>query len=221
MNSAAPLLTAAEADAINAEVARIEARTGVEIVAVVTAKASHYPQIPWKAFALGTTLAAAGLVVAEALWPGWPSARAVLVDVIALLGSGAGLALLAIFVPGVARVFLRGPRRDFEVHRCAREMFVRHEVFATRDRRGVLLLVSLFERKVEIVADRGFDGRVDPVDWTAAIARMAPLLPAQGPGAAVRAGLAAIEALLLERGYASLRPDVNELPDAPREEPER
>ena len=69
------LLTAAQSDAINAEVARIEARTGVEIVAVVTAKSSDYPQIPWKAFALGVSVAAAVLVLADVVRPDWPSSR--------------------------------------------------------------------------------------------------------------------------------------------------
>ena len=212
------LLTTAQADAINAEVARIEARTGVEIVAVVTAKSSHYPQIPWKAFALGVSLAAAAAVIGDLVRPEWPAPHSAFLAVIAMLGAGAGLALSTIFVPGIARVFLRGPRRDFEVRQCAREMFLRHEVFATHDRMGVLVLVSLFERKLEIVADRGFDGRVAAVEWRASIERMAPLVATEGPAAALREGLSAIEALLVEKGYGSARPGANELPDAPREE---
>lgn len=218
--SGVTLLTAAQSDAIDAEVARIEARTGVEIVAVVTAKSSHYPQIPWKAFALGVSLAAAALVLADVLRPDWPSSRAALLHVVAMLAAGAVLALSTVFVPGIARLFLRAMRRDFEVHRCARDMFLRHEVFATHDRTGVLLLVSVFERKLEIVADRGFDGRVTPAEWRAAIERMAPRAAAQGPAAALHEGLDAIEALLVEKGFRPAAAAPNELPDAPREERE-
>lgn len=212
------LLTAAESRAINAEVARIEARTGVEIVAVVMAKASHYPQIPWKAFALGASIAAAAAVIIDLVRPEWPSPHSALRIAVAMLGAGGFLALSTVFVDGVARLFLRGPRRNFEVRRAAREMFLRHEVFATRNRTGLLLLVSLFERRLEIVADRGFDGRVVAVEWRAAIERMAPVVASAGPAAALREGLLAIEALLVEKGCRPGRAEVNELPDAPREE---
>lgn len=212
------ILTAPEAEAINREVARIEARTGVEIVAVVTRKSNHYPQIPWKAFALGAALAAIAFVIADLLHPSWPSSHLALVEAVAILGTGATLAVLTVFSPAAARIFLRGPRRDLEVHRYAHERFLRHEVFATRSRTGVLLLLSLFERKIEIVADRGYDGRIGAAEWRRAIVRIAPVAATLGPAAALQEGLTAIESLLVEHGYAGTAGDVNELPDAPREE---
>ena len=212
------LLSAAEADAINREVARIEARTGIEIVAVVTRRSNHYPQIPWKAFALGASLAAIAFVAIDLARPAWPSTHLALVEAVTILGAGAALAVLTVLSPAVARVFLRGPRRDLEVRRYAHERFLRHEVFATRNRDGVLLLVSLFERKVEVVADRGFDGRIGATEWRRAITRMTPVAATLGPVAALQEGLTAIEALLVEHGYAGAAGDVNELADRPREE---
>lgn len=212
------LLTAAESETINREVARIEARTGIEIVAVVTAKSNHYPQIPWKAFALGTALAAIGTVLADLIRPDWPSHHAALLQAVVILGTGATLALATVFIPAIARLFLRGPRRDFEVRRFAHEKFLRHEVFATRQRTGILLLVSVFERKVEIVADRGFDGRISRADWRRTVLRMAPVAATMGSAAALHEGLSAIEALLVENGFTPTVPDDNELANAPREE---
>ncbi|MBK9702448.1 MAG: TPM domain-containing protein [Betaproteobacteria bacterium] len=212
------LLTAAESDAVNAEVARAEARTGVEIVAVVTLRSNHYPQIPWKAFALGAALAGVAIVVQEFVRPDWPAGRAALFDAVTILGAGATAALATVIVPAFARLFLRRLRREFEVRRCAELLFHRHRVRATRRRTGVLLLVSLFERRIEVVADDAFAGRVSAEEWRAAIDRMVPRIATEGAAAALTEGIRAIAALLEQKGFVADGTDGNELPDRPREE---
>ena len=47
----------------------------------------------------------------------------------------------------------------------ALEVFTEIGVWNTRERNGVLIYVLLAERDVEIVADSGFDGRVDESEW--------------------------------------------------------
>ena len=47
----------------------------------------------------------------------------------------------------------------------ALEVFAELGVWDTRERNGVLIYVLLAERDVEIVADRGFDGRVSNDEW--------------------------------------------------------
>ena len=47
----------------------------------------------------------------------------------------------------------------------ALEVFAELGVWNTRERNGVLIYVLLAERDVEIVADRGFDGRVSNDEW--------------------------------------------------------
>ncbi len=48
----------AEAAAIERGVAAVEARTGVQIVAAVVPRSDTYPELAWRAFALGTSFAA-------------------------------------------------------------------------------------------------------------------------------------------------------------------
>src|SRR6266852_5151260 len=119
------LLSPTEAAAIEACVARVEARTGVPLVHVVM-----------------------------------------------ILGVAAASALLAVFVPGFARLFLRPVRRHLEVRHYARSLFLTRELFKTRERNGVLLLISRFERQVEILPDTGLHDRVSEGDWRTVIARM-------------------------------------------------
>jgi putative membrane protein len=127
-------------------------------------------------------------------------------------------ATAAVLVPGFARLFLHDARRDVEVRVHAESLFLRHALFATRARNGVLLLVSRFERKVEIVADVGLREQVGEREWQGVIARMVPLLGASRFADALLEGLACVEALLIAHGFQGPPPGGNELPDRPLDE---
>ncbi len=208
-------LTHAETEAITRRVREVEARTGIQLVAAVVGKSHAYPQLPWKAFALAASLAGFVVVVADGLRPDWVTTSALLLQIAAVLIAGAAAALLAVFVPPFARLFSRPPRREFEVRRYAQTVFLEKELFATRERNGVLLLVSLFEHQVEILPDRGFAPRVGAADWRRVVEKMTPLLREGRPADAVLAGLSAAEAMLVDKAFAPGAAGRNELPDRP------
>ena len=74
-------------------------------------------------------------------------------------------------VPPFARLFLAAHRRDLEVRQHAQSLFLTRELFATRARTGVLILVSLFERRIEILPDTGLHARVSEADWRGVVER--------------------------------------------------
>jgi putative membrane protein len=215
MNHSRSLLTVAEADAIEARSSEVESRVGAQIVAAIVDKADDHLELPWKAFAIGAVLAGFVLVIADAMRPQWLTANAVLIDTVTILGVGGASALLAIFVPVYARFFLRSTRRDFAVRRRAQSLFLQHELFKTRGRNGVLILVSCFERKVEILADVGLHQRVSEAEWRPVIARMTPLLRERRFADALQAGLSATGELLAGKGLTPAPGAENELPDRP------
>jgi putative membrane protein len=200
-----------ESAALEQAIAALEAQTGAQLVTAVIGKSDSYVELPWKAFALGTALAGLALVVADALSPRWSGAENALIFAVAILGAGAAIA------PPYARLFLRASRRDLEVRHYAQAFFLRRELFATRGRTGILLLVSLFERKVEILADVGLHARFDAADWRTVIDAMTPLLRERRCFGALRQGVGRIEALLLAKGMTATRGS-NELPDRPVQE---
>jgi putative membrane protein len=208
-------LSPSEREAIDAATARVEARTGVQVITAIVGKADHYAELPWMAFAFGVSIAALSAVVAEWLRPQWVSAEVALVHTVTILGFGAASALAAVLVPANARLFLREVRRDEEVRHYAESMFLRRELFKTHARTAVLILVARFERKVEIVADKGFDGRVGRDEWSRVIDSMTPPLADSRYADAFRNGLEAIETLLVAKGYAPRAGGANELPDRP------
>jgi putative membrane protein len=206
-----------ESAALEQAIAGLEAQTGVQLVTAVIGKADSYVELPWKAFALGTALAGLVLVVADTLSPRWSGAENALIFAVAILGAGAASALLAVAAPPYARLFLRSSRRDLEVRHYAQAFFLRRELFATRGRTGILLLVSLFERKVEILADVGLHARFDAADWRTVIDAMTPLLRERRCVGALQQGVARIKALLLAKGMTATRGG-NELADRPIQE---
>jgi putative membrane protein len=210
-------LDRSESAALEQAIAGLEAQTGVQLVAAVIGKADSYVELPWKAFALGTALAGLVLVVADTLSPRWSGAENALIFAVAILGAGAASALLAVVAPPYARLFLRASRRDLEVRHYAQAFFLRRELFATQGRNGILLLVSLFERKVEILADVGLHARFDAADWRTVIDAMRPLLRERRCFGALQQGVARIEALLLAKGMTATRGS-NELADRPIQE---
>jgi putative membrane protein len=205
-------LTEQERAMIAANVAALEAKTGTQVVAAVVGKADSYPEAPWKAFALGAGAGALATVIWQLTVADWPAEIAQTGDVLVILGSGAFLALLTMLYLPFARLFVARTRRDVEVTQFAESLFFRRGLDRTRGRVGILLLVSLFERKVLILADEGFDGRIGADDWSTLTRRMTLLLRLGTTASALRAGLDAMVALLLERGYHATGAD-SELPD--------
>ena len=210
-------LTKAETDAVEARIAEVEARTGVQVVAAIVGRSDPYPEIAWKAFAMGAALAALAVAWLDVLHPDWVRHRALWSSVAPILGTAAASAILTLILPVYGRMYLTRARRAREVRQCAQAMFAERQLARTRRRDAVLLLASVFERKVELLADTGFDGRIDTREWRRVIDAMTPLLAGARPGDALSRGVEAIETLLVAKGFAGPLPG-NEIPDRPIDE---
>jgi putative membrane protein len=70
--------------------------------------------------------------------------------------------------PLLMRVIPRALRHR-RAHRLALEQFYSHNLHQTRERTGVLLFVSVAERYVEIIADKGIDEVVNKDAWRAIV----------------------------------------------------
>jgi uncharacterized membrane protein len=210
-------LTPAEADAIEARVARLEASTGVQAVTAIVGRSDPYPEILWKAFALGVAIAALAVVVQDYLRPDWTSAHAAWSNVTLILGCGGASAVLAIAWPTYARLFLNRVRSHDEVLQYAQATFLERQLFRTLARNGILLCASLFERRVELIADIGYHGQLVKRDWATVIDAMTPLLAGARPADAMLRGLDHLEDLLLSKGFIGPAAD-NELANQPIDE---
>jgi len=93
-------------------------------------------------------------------------------------------------------------------------LFADYGVWDTEDNCGVLIYVNLAEHKVDIVADRGIDRRIDAATWQALCRTMTEGFRQGQFHDATLAAIGQVNALLREHFPASgERP--NELPDRP------
>lgn len=185
------MLSEADRRSIAGRAGRLEARTGVQVVAAVVGRCDAYPEAPWKAFALFSGLA----LLAASLW----HPDAVLGGLTFLLG-GATAALATVFLPGFARLFLDAARREAETRQYAAAFFLANGLSRTQRRRAVLVLVGVFERSVVVLQDSGL--ALAEAELQEVIARMTPQLAAGRVAPALREGLDALEALLAAKGFA-------------------
>jgi hypothetical protein len=103
---------------------------------------------------------------------------------------------------------------DVDARTRARQVFALQGVWNTEHNNGVLIYLLLAERRVEIVADRGIDARVQPADWARVVAAMDPLLRTARYEEAALAGVRGVSDLLAAH-FPALPGDHNELPDRP------
>ena len=94
------------------------------------------------------------------------------------------------------------------------EVFSQLRVWDTERNNGVLLYLLLADRDVEVVADRGFNGKVDAADWERVCRRMETTLGEGRHGDAVVAGIEALSRIVA-RHFPPAPGGRNELPDQP------
>ena len=174
---------------LDVRVSETEKRTRTQIVLTVIQRSDTYAEIPWKAFALGTSVAGLLLILLDWWLYDWYPHVTVLITVVGILSSGVLLALLTVMIPRFAKCFLSDHRAEVEVQQYAKSLFLDRELFATQKRTGILLLVSLFERRVVILPDKGLDERLKEYDVRNIIAAMTPSLKRKQISQAFDAGL--------------------------------
>jgi len=211
------LIREEEAAAIQAAVREAEARSAGEIVPVLVEAADDHPGALWKAATFGALAAAAGAALVRPLLPGWGTAPLWLA-LPAALGALAG-ALAVTSIPALRRRLIGERRLDERVDACAAEAFLRYEVFRTRDRSGILILIALFEHRVRILADEGIHAAVPRETWERLAGEAAAAMRRGSPAEALRRAVERCGELLAEHGPRRRTDDANELPDAPVSEP--
>ena len=206
------VLTAQERQEINDLARQFETATGAQALAAIVGKADDYPDIPWKAFALGAAMAALAVVADGVIRPDWATIHTPLRDVAAILVAGVLCCVAAIAIPAFGRLFLNRDRARAEVRQHAQGIFLQREMFATAGRVGILILVARFERRIVILPDSGIARHVSARELDAIIAAMAPHLATSQPVQAFRAGFDALAVLLNSKGLQLTRGS-NELAD--------
>lgn len=152
------VLGEAERATLETELEEAERHTTGEVVVVVLERSDRHPAGPWIAGVLTLLLGSAAL----ATWMPWETPLLFFGAQIAFGGLGM---LAALYVPGFRRVFVSESRATEMAEEQAVQEFFGLNLQATEGRTGVLLFVSLFERRVIVLGDEGIDARLDASHW--------------------------------------------------------
>jgi len=215
-------LRRADLERITAAVSEAEARTSAEIVTVVASQSGSYTgQVLLVCLAAMAAYSVLYFVfmgfvqkfLALFLWHVHP------VNLLFVFVSGQvlffGLAFgLLSFFPRLRRGVVSGKDRNARVRLRAESAFYRYNVTATGAGNGLLLYISLFERRVELLVDSGIAARVKNETWQDVV---------DGIVSGIREGrfVPAVESAVARCGAVLAGPfprrqgDVNELPDKP------
>jgi len=146
-----------EKERIRQAIMAAESKTAGEIVPIIAASSARYTEIELLGVVIGLC---AGMIV-EWFWSDpWGSAYVNLWPM-----SGAFFGFLAGRLSIIKRFVASKDRITDAVHTLALASFSEHGLHYTRDHTGILILVSLLEHRVEVLADRGINAKVEPSTW--------------------------------------------------------
>lgn len=188
-------------------VQKIETTTDAEMVLAVRARSGSYRQAD---FLFGVLLAFTGLLFLLfspfTFHPYW-----VAIDVALLFIFGA---LLSSRSNSIRRLLTTRKFRNEAVRTHAAAMFYEAGIANTAAEMGVLIYLSVLERRLELIADRGVLKGVNALEWNEVLFELHQAGRDAQPQS-LRAGLEHLGALLATHLPATGE-NPNELPDAPR-----
>lgn len=144
-------LIPADFEAVRKTVSEVESKTRGEILPLVVESVGDYGWVRDR-------LALVGLFSSVFFGEGWSWVRAWPLEVSELTGLvvvGALLGALLGTIPWVARRLVGNRKIALAVHRRALAEFTERGCGNTREETGILVMVALFERRIEVIADRG------------------------------------------------------------------
>ncbi len=156
--TAKELFTEEEKQRIEATVQQVERRTRGEIVPLVVDESYDYPRaeiLGAGLFSLASSVTLSWAFLGESLWHFlwlfalcyWP------------------FKFLVRSFPALRRRLIHPEEIRTEVEEKAVVSFLEHGLHHTRDETGVLILISLFEHRVHVLADRGINDVVPAETW--------------------------------------------------------
>jgi putative membrane protein len=155
--NAEKFFTEDEKERIHQAVLDSESKTAGEIVPVIVTSSARYTEVEL----LGLVVGLFAGMIAEWFWSDpWGSEYLNLWPVI-----GAFVGFLAGRMSIIKRLVASKDRITEAVHTLALASFSEHGLHYTRDHTGILIFVSLMEHRVEVLADRGINARVEPGTW--------------------------------------------------------
>jgi putative membrane protein len=206
-------LTQEERTRVQQAVVAAERLTSAEVVPMIVVRSGLYRDARYRA---GLTAAAAvltTLLTVEAAWLpwGWHAANAAWLMLATLISYGIGHWLGGL--DPIIRLFTSADRMRHKVKLRAERAFAQHNLSRTRDRNGLLIMISLLEHQVYVLAEQPLFELAPAAIWDQIVAEVIGPVKAGDIIGGLCRGIEQAGVLLAQ--YCPARPgdNPNELPD--------
>lgn len=197
---------------IKAAVKEVENKVSGEIVPVFVEKSGHYTLANYR----GAMILAAFTFILIVVFDRYVLSLAVndplMIFILVVLGGVAG-AFITHYVEPVKYWLLSQFHLDQSTRKRAESAFLEEEVFNTRHRTGILIFVSFFEHEVIVMADRGISKVVEQKEWDKIVDHINDYVSKNNATEGILWAIQRCGEVLLEKGFAKSKDDVNELRD--------
>jgi putative membrane protein len=211
--------TDAERERIRQAVQQAEQVTKGEIVPMIVPASALYREASYRTGLILALLALAFLLTIEIYWLpwGWHAGNAgwLLLAVVVSYGLGQWLGR----IPMVIRLVTSRERMTHKVTLRAEQAFYKHGLHHTKGHTGILILVSMLERRVHVLADKGINDHVPAGTWDGLVNGIIDGIRTGNATDAICAAIAKCGALLAEVAPSRSGDNPNELPDTLIQEP--
>jgi len=216
-------LTDEDHDKVSAAIASAEGNSAGEIVAVATEQSDSYHDVAlhWALLVLIATLAVFAAFPDLLRWwfdlllGGWrpePSLRELLTLLLVLSVAKFTVVLLILRYMPLRLALTPGATKSRRVRRRAVEVFKAAAQRRTEGRTGILIYLSMGERRAEIIGDEAITAITTPETWGEAMAALIVDVKAGRPGDGIVAAIHEVGEVLSQH-FPRSATDANEIPD--------
>jgi putative membrane protein len=202
-------------DRIAQAVRTAESKTAGEIVPYFVNQSDDYSVARWRGGVACSSLAILASLTVQMMSTTW-----IPYGILELSGAVVGAFLLGILIvrmfPAFRRLMLGHAIMQRQVSHRASVAFLSEEVFKTRERTGVLIFMSFFERRVVILGDSGINSKVAQSDWDGIVQTIIKSVKQGKPAEGLVDAIRQCGELLQQHGVERRRDDTDELSDSLR-----
>jgi putative membrane protein len=197
---------------IKAAVFEAEGKISGEIVPVFVESSGRYTVANYRGGFIAAVSAFLTIIFLDRYIPQYAIYDPLIILIVFLLAGILG-GLASNFILPLKRLLVTQPQLDFNTRVRAERAFLEEEVFNTRERTGILIFVSFFEREVMVMADKGISKVVEQREWDALVRLIIDGIRRNQIVDGLEAAIKRSGEILLEKGFARAEDDVNELGD--------
>jgi putative membrane protein len=202
-------------DRITEAVRLAESKTSGEIVPYFVERSDNYAVASWRSGAILASVALLASLVIHAFSKSWLPFGPLELSGIVVGAFFLGF-ILARILPAYKRSLLGHHLIDLRVSQSASLAFLSEEVFKTRERTGILIFMSLFERRVIVLGDSGINSKVAKTDWDDIVKTIVKSIREHRVTDGIVEAISQCGELLQKHGIKRRRDDTDELSDTLR-----